>query len=212
MGTSARGEVEKWLFHLLVRWRRRREELSHPLPLISYYHTLITTYHIYTLNELWIIKVLANCSLPLPLPLPLPGKIGNSLFIILTPAKPKGVIYEWICERERLKMGSEFETESELTGFEEGVLETLKRCEQRNETTLVSAMEVAKCLRSWQVQLPSPELGQLLVSRLCSSSSSSSSSSSLWKFIEQALSSRLLYPLQLLSLLTSRYLIDFHIF
>ena len=109
-------------------------------------------------------------------------------------------------------MGSEFETESELTGFEEGVLETLKRCEQRNETTLVSAMEVAKCLRSWQVQLPSPELGQLLVSRLCSSSSSSSSSSSLWKFIEQALSSRLLYPLQLLSLLTSRYLIDFHIF
>ncbi|KAK4582106.1 hypothetical protein RGQ29_025323 [Quercus rubra] len=103
-------------------------------------------------------------------------------------------------------MGSEFETESELTGFEEGVLETLKRCEQRNETTLVSAMEVAKCLRSWQVQLPSPELGQLLVSRLCSSSSSSSSSSSLWKFIEQALSSRLLYPLQLLSLLTSRVL------
>lgn len=103
-------------------------------------------------------------------------------------------------------MGSEFETESELSGFEEGVLETLKRCEQRNETTLVSAMEVAKCLRSWQVQLPSPELGQLLVSRLCSSSSS------LWKFIEQALSSRLLYPLQLLSLLTSRYLIDFHIF
>ena len=172
--------------------------------------TLITTYHIYTLIELWIIKVLANCSLPLPLPLP--GKIGNSLFIMHTPAKPKGVIYEWICERERLKMGSEFETESELTGFEEGVLETLKRCEQRNETTLVSAMEVAKCLRSWQVQLPSPELGQLLVSRLCSSSSSSSSSSSLWKFIEQALSSRLLYPLQLLSLLTSRYLIDFHIF
>ena len=60
--------------------------------------------------------------------------------------------------------------------FEEGVLETLMRCEQRNETTLVSAsaMEVAKCLRSWQVQFPSPELGQLLVSHLCSSSSSSS--------------------------------------
>lgn len=106
-------------------------------------------------------------------------------------------------------MGSEFETQSELGGFEEGVLETLKRCEQRNETTLVSAMEVAKCLRTWQVRLPSPQLGQLLVSHLCSSSSSSSS---LWKFIEQALSSRLLYPLQLLSLLTSRYLIDFHIF
>ena len=205
---------EKWRsdFFTLLLGEREGEKNS-----VTTYHllviiTLITTYHIYTLIELWIIKVLANCSLPLPLPLPLPGKIGNSLFIMHTPAKPKGVIYEWICERERLKMGSEFETESELTGFEEGVLETLKRCEQRNETTLVSAMEVAKCLRSWQVQLPSPELGQLLVSRLCSSSSSSSSSSSLWKFIEQALSSRLLYPLQLLSLLTSRYLIDFHIF
>ena len=163
--------------------------------------TLTTTYHIYTLIELWITKVLAaNCSLPLP------DKIGNSLYYTQSRKTKRCAIYEWICERERLKMGSEFETESELSGFEEGVLETLKRCEQRNETTLVSAMEVAKCLRSWQVQLPSPELGQLLVSRLCSSSSS------LWKFIEQALSSRLLYPLQLLSLLTSRYLIDFHIF
>ena len=94
MGTSARGEVEKWLFHLVVRWRRRREELSHHLPLISYYHTLITTYHIYTLIELWIIKVLANCSLPLPLPLP--GKIGNSLFIIHTHSRKTKRCYIWM--------------------------------------------------------------------------------------------------------------------
>ena len=70
------------------------------------------------------------------------------------------------------------------------------RCEQRNETTLVSAsaMEVAKCLRSWQVQFPSPELGQLLVSHLCSSSSSSSSS--LWS-LEIHRTSSLLSPCSL---------------
>lgn len=88
-----------------------------------------------------------------------------------------------------------------MSGFEQGVLETLKRCEERNESTMVWAMEVAKCIRSWGVGVPSPELGQLLVSHLCFDNNHSS----LWKFIEQALSSGLLYPLQLLSLLTSRY-------
>jgi hypothetical protein len=90
---------------------------------------------------------------------------------------------------------------SEMSGFEQGVLETLKRCEERNESTMVWAMEVAKCIRLWGVGVPSPELGQLLVSHLCFDNNHSS----LWKFIEQALSSGLLYPLQLLSLLTSRY-------
>lgn len=87
-----------------------------------------------------------------------------------------------------------------MSGFEQGVLETLKRCEERNESTMVWAMEVAKCIRLWGVGVPSPELGQLLVSHLCFDNNHSS----LWKFIEQALSSGLLYPLQLLSLLTSR--------
>lgn len=93
-------------------------------------------------------------------------------------------------------MGAEFE----LCGFEQGVLETLKRCHQRNESTLVSAMEVAKRIRSWGIGLPCPELDQVLVSHLCLDNNSSL----LWKFVEQALSSGLLYPLHFLSLLTFR--------
>ncbi|KAB1224692.1 Mediator of RNA polymerase II transcription subunit 33A [Morella rubra] len=95
-------------------------------------------------------------------------------------------------------MGAEFE----LCGFEQGVLETLKRCHQRNESTLVSAMEVAKRIRSWGIGLPCPELDQVLVSHLCLDNNSSL----LWKFVEQALSSGLLYPLHFLSLLTFRVL------
>ena len=42
-----------------------------------------------------------------------------TVFIIIhTPAKPKGVIYESV--KERLKMGSEFETKSELSGLVRG--------------------------------------------------------------------------------------------
>jgi hypothetical protein len=91
-------------------------------------------------------------------------------------------------------------SECELSGFERGVLETLKRCQQRNENTLLWAMEVTKCIRSWGIGLPCAELGQVLVSHLCFDNNHSS----LWKFMEQALSSGLIYPIQVLSLLTSR--------
>ena len=53
--------------------------------------TLTTTYHIYTLIELWITKVLAaNCSLPLPLP----DKIGNSLYYTQSRKTKRCAIYE----------------------------------------------------------------------------------------------------------------------
>lgn len=104
---------------------------------------------------------------------------------------------DWRGHRIEEKMGSEYE----LSGFEQGVLETLKRCQQRNENTLLWGMEVTKCVRSWGIALPCAELGQVLVSHLCFDNNHSS----LWKFMEQALSSGLIYPLQVLSLLTSRY-------
>ncbi|KAG6643626.1 mediator of RNA polymerase II transcription subunit 33A-like isoform X2 [Carya illinoinensis] len=93
-------------------------------------------------------------------------------------------------------------SECDLGGFEQVVLETLKRCQQQNESTLVWVMEVAKCIRSLGVGLPCLELGHVLVSQLCFDDNNSS----LWKFVELALSSGLLYPLHVLSLLTSRVL------
>ncbi|KAK9291133.1 hypothetical protein L1049_009321 [Liquidambar formosana] len=86
------------------------------------------------------------------------------------------------------------------TEFEQRVLETVKRCQQRKEPPLIWATEVLECVGCAGLGLPSPELGQVLVSHLCFSNNHPS----LWKFIDQAISSRLLSPLQVLSLLTSR--------
>ncbi|PON47750.1 hypothetical protein PanWU01x14_242170 [Parasponia andersonii] len=79
--------------------------------------------------------------------------------------------------------------------YERRVAETVKWCQERNESPLVWAMEVGK----WAEQAPSPELGQVLVSLLCFRNNTPS----LWKFLQQAMSSGLLFPLQLLSLLSA---------
>lgn len=96
--------------------------------------------------------------------------------------------------------------EMEGSEFQARVLQTLKWCQERKESPLVSAMEVAK----WAVRVPSPELGQVLVSHLCFGNNHPS----LWKFLHQALSSRLLSPLHVLSLLSARFVpfFFFHLF
>ena len=88
--------------------------------------------------------------------------------------------------------------------FEERVAETLKLCQNRREPPLVWAAEVLKCLDTagLGLGLPSVELGQVLVSHLCFAYNSSC----MWKFLDHALSSRLVSPLHVLSLLTSRFL------
>ncbi|XP_048226155.1 mediator of RNA polymerase II transcription subunit 33A [Ricinus communis] len=83
---------------------------------------------------------------------------------------------------------------------EDKILETIKACEQRQEGPLVMGMEVAKCLVSLGISVPSPELGQVLVSYLCFQNNHPS----LWKFLQQSLSSRLVSSLHVLSLLSSR--------
>ncbi|KAJ9185518.1 hypothetical protein P3X46_005145 [Hevea brasiliensis] len=85
-------------------------------------------------------------------------------------------------------------------GMEETILETIKTCQQRQEAPLLWAMEVGKCLVSLGMRLPSPELGHVLVPYLCFNNNHPS----LWKFLQQALSSRLLYPIHILSLLSAR--------
>ncbi|CAL5390059.1 unnamed protein product [Camellia sinensis] len=101
---------------------------------------------------------------------------------------------------------------NKMNEFEERVMETVKGCEERKEPPLLWAMEVAKCVGSAGLGLPSAELGHLLVSQLCLSNNNNNNNNlnlnhlkpSLWKFLDQALSSALLSPLQILALLTSR--------
>lgn len=85
--------------------------------------------------------------------------------------------------------------------MEETILETIKICHHRQEAPLPWAMEVGKCILSLGMSLPSPELGHVLVSYICFHNNHPS----LWKFLQQALSSRLLSPIHVLSLLSARF-------
>ncbi|CAM8961864.1 unnamed protein product [Rhodiola kirilowii] len=90
--------------------------------------------------------------------------------------------------------------EAERGLFEQRVLETVKKCEVLKEPPLVWAMEMAKCVLSSGFQLPSAELGEALVSHLCFVHNEPS----MWKFLENALASKLVSPLHVLSLLSAR--------
>lgn len=90
--------------------------------------------------------------------------------------------------------------EMEWSEFEKRVLQTLKGCQEGKDNPLIWAMEIGK----WAVRVPSPELGEVLVSHLCFHNNHPS----LWKFLHQALSSTLLFPLHVLSLLTARFVFE----
>ncbi|KAJ1407201.1 hypothetical protein SESBI_24522 [Sesbania bispinosa] len=83
----------------------------------------------------------------------------------------------------------------------EGVLKRVKWWQQsNNEPPMAWVTQLIEYLNSMTVSLPSPELGELLVSQMCFEKDHPS----MWKFMHRALSSRLLFPLQLLSLLSSK--------
>ncbi|XP_048141883.1 mediator of RNA polymerase II transcription subunit 33A-like isoform X2 [Rhodamnia argentea] len=86
--------------------------------------------------------------------------------------------------------------------FERLVSEAMKRCRARGEAPAVWSAEVANCVVSRGLELPSAELGQFLVSRL----SSNFGEPSLWKFLDHAMASRLISSLHALCLLTPRVL------
>ncbi|TKY65627.1 Mediator of RNA polymerase II transcription subunit 33A [Spatholobus suberectus] len=82
----------------------------------------------------------------------------------------------------------------------EGVLKRLKFWQQRNNKPPTAwVTELVEHLNSLSIALPSPELGELLVSQICFENNHPW----MWKFTHHALSSRLLFPLQILSLLAS---------
>ncbi|KAL2484966.1 Mediator of RNA polymerase II transcription subunit 33A [Abeliophyllum distichum] len=97
-------------------------------------------------------------------------------------------------------MGSQRETQMQRSELERMVAMTVKTFPVGNETPLVWAMELAKCVEGMGGGLPSTDLAEVVVAQLCFSNNNPS----MWKFLHQAISCGLLYPLHVLSLLTSR--------
>jgi len=82
----------------------------------------------------------------------------------------------------------------------EGVLKRLNLWQQcTNKPAAARVTELVEHLNSLGIALPSPELGELLVSEICFDNNQPW----MWKFMHHALSSRLLFPLQILALLAS---------
>ncbi|KAK1264930.1 Mediator of RNA polymerase II transcription subunit 33A [Acorus gramineus] len=90
-------------------------------------------------------------------------------------------------------------TSTEL--LERRVLEAAKAAEERNDPPSAWAVEASRFAReSGAGGVPNLEMGRALVAGLCFSNNTPS----FWKYLEQALASRLLCPLHVLSLLTPR--------
>ncbi|XP_058737188.1 mediator of RNA polymerase II transcription subunit 33A-like isoform X2 [Vicia villosa] len=91
----------------------------------------------------------------------------------------------------------------------ESVLRRFHLWQQRgNESPTAWVTELIEYLNSVGVELPSSELVELLVSEICPENGKDHPS--LWKFLHQALSSRLIFPLQLLSLLSCKVFVRRH--
>ncbi|KAG1338910.1 hypothetical protein COCNU_04G012160 [Cocos nucifera] len=90
--------------------------------------------------------------------------------------------------------------DSGLGDLERRVMAAVKASEERGDPPLARAVELGRCVQEKGLGFPSPELGQVLVSNLCFSYNTPS----LWKLLDQAMASRLIYPLHTLALLTHR--------
>ncbi|KAK7340098.1 hypothetical protein VNO77_20792 [Canavalia gladiata] len=89
----------------------------------------------------------------------------------------------------------------------EGIVKRLKWWQQRsNKPPTAWVTELVEYFNSQGIGLPSPELGELLVSQICFDNNHPS----MWKLMHHALSTRLLFPLQILSLLSSKIIPNRH--
>ncbi|KAK4762707.1 hypothetical protein SAY86_008475 [Trapa natans] len=85
-------------------------------------------------------------------------------------------------------------------GVWEAVMELTRAGQDKNIDPMVWAVQLSSILNSARVVLPSPDLAHLLVSHICWANHMPIT----WKFLEKALSLKLVPPLLLLSLLSSR--------
>ncbi|KAG4914384.1 hypothetical protein JHK87_051941 [Glycine soja] len=102
-------------------------------------------------------------------------------------------------------MGEVFQNMSEEEEEEEGsvmdgVMEVTKWAQEKKTDPLIWSIQVSSALNSGGVSLPSVELAQRLVSHICFENHVPIT----WKFLEKAMSVRLLPPLLVLSLLSAR--------
>eukprot|EP00253_Pinus_taeda_P001346 PITA_01346 len=89
---------------------------------------------------------------------------------------------------------------SSLQQWQQKVLELTQLLQERGDPALLWGVEVTKCLLEAGLQVPSVDLGHLLISNLCWSNNGPM----LWKYIEQAMRTQLLNSLHILALLTFR--------
>ncbi|KAK9128198.1 hypothetical protein Syun_016995 [Stephania yunnanensis] len=89
----------------------------------------------------------------------------------------------------------------ETTGFfGDRVMETVKWCEDRRDSPLAWGMDVSRRVREAGLELPSVELGEVLVSNLWFRHNTLS----LWKFLDHAISTGLVSSIHVLALLSVR--------
>ncbi|GJN33440.1 hypothetical protein PR202_gb22039 [Eleusine coracana subsp. coracana] len=82
------------------------------------------------------------------------------------------------------------------------VMAAVKASEARGDPLLVRAVELARVVAGEGASIPNADLAGILVSNLCFAHNSPS----LWKLVGQAMASRLVCPLHVLALLTTRVL------
>lgn len=85
----------------------------------------------------------------------------------------------------------------------DSVMEITKMAQERGSDPLLWAVQLSSCLNSAGVALPSVELSHMLVSYICWDNNVPI----LWKFLEKALALKIVPPLFLLALLSSRFLV-----
>lgn len=87
----------------------------------------------------------------------------------------------------------------------EAVMELTRAAQDKNIDPMVWAVQLSSILNSARVVLPSPDLAHLLVSHICWANHLPIT----WKFLDKALSLKLVPPMLLLSLLSCRSLLSF---
>ncbi|XP_027097216.1 mediator of RNA polymerase II transcription subunit 33A-like [Coffea eugenioides] len=82
----------------------------------------------------------------------------------------------------------------------EGVMELTKSAQDRNMDPLMWAMQLSSTLTSAGLSVPSPDLANFLVSHICWANNVPAA----WKFLEKALTLRIVPPMLVLALLSTR--------
>ena len=82
----------------------------------------------------------------------------------------------------------------------EGLMELTKSAQDRNMDPLMWAMQLSSTLTSAGLSVPSPDLANFLVSHICWANNVPAA----WKFLEKALTLRIVPPMLVLALLSTR--------